>query len=242
MRSNQIVGRHIPHVKQTFNWDCGLACTEMALRALGVRKTECSLPKLREQVPATSIWTVDLAYVLRDFGIRFRYLTKTLGVDPSYQTEAFYRPTLDADSMRVNKLFSQAASKDIAIERRSIKGEELQGIMKPRDHMVMALVDRRFLYRPPSVSGMVESVISRCFSGYVGHYILITGYDEKRRGYFIMDPAKASDTPDVNFVPCDAVDRARRSHGTDEDLVIIPWEQPQPLRRRQDPGFTASAA
>ena len=60
-------------------------------------------------------------------------------------------------------------------------------------------------------------------SGYVGHYILITGYDESRRGYYIKDPAKS---PDADFVPSEAVDRARRSHGTDEDLVIIPWEQP----------------
>ena len=57
-------GLHVPHVRQSFNWDCGLACTEMALRALGVPASQCSLAKLRQRVPSSSIWTVDLAFVL----------------------------------------------------------------------------------------------------------------------------------------------------------------------------------
>jgi len=188
-----ITSRRIPHVRQSYNWDCGLACTEMALRALGVSKTECSLAKLRKRVPTSSVWTVDLAYLLADFGIKFRFLTTTLGVDPTYEAEPFYRQTIDADSQRVNKLFEQAASKNVAIERRSLAPESLQELMRPHDHMVMALIDRRHLDRPSftSMSGIVESCIARCFSGYVGHYILITGYDADQQAYYIMDPAKS---------------------------------------------------
>jgi hypothetical protein len=36
----------------------------MALRALGVPASECSLGHLRQIVPSSSIWTVDLAYAL----------------------------------------------------------------------------------------------------------------------------------------------------------------------------------
>ena len=28
---------HVPHVRQHFNWDCGLACVLMVLRAMGAR-------------------------------------------------------------------------------------------------------------------------------------------------------------------------------------------------------------
>ena len=50
--------RTVPHVRQSFNWDCGFACTEMVLRALGVPASECSLNKLRSVVgpSSTSIW------------------------------------------------------------------------------------------------------------------------------------------------------------------------------------------
>lgn len=57
-------GLRVPHVRQSFNWDCGFACAEMALRALGVPASECTLGHLRKIVPSSSIWTVDLAYAL----------------------------------------------------------------------------------------------------------------------------------------------------------------------------------
>jgi len=233
--------RRIPHVRQSFNWDCGLACTEMALRALGVSKMECSLPKLRKRVPTSSVWTVDLAYLLADYGVRFRYLTTTIGVDDGYDAEPFYKATLDSDRMRVNKLFEQATSNNVVIERGSLSSETLQELMRPHDHMVMALVDRRHLDRPPptSVSGIVESCIARCFSGYVGHYVLITGYDAERQAYHIMDPAKSHEP---NLISCATVDLARRSYGTDEDLIVIPWEQPQRRSKVATRSSSASAA
>ena len=64
--------------------------------------------------------------MLADFGIKFRFLTTTLGVDPTYEAEPFYRPTLDADSQRVNKLFDQAAARGISIERLSMSPDALQ--------------------------------------------------------------------------------------------------------------------
>lgn len=183
--------------------------------------------------------TVDLAHVLADFGLRFRFLTRTVGVDPSYRAEPFYKPTLDADSVRVNQLFERAAERDIVIENRSLKAEELASLVRPQSHMVMALVDRRHLYRQPTdtLSGFVDSVVTHCFSGYVGHYVLLTGYDDVRCGYYVMDPAK---TAQAEFVPASALEAARRSHGTDEDLLVIPWEQPE--RRRVSPRLAAVSA
>ena len=119
---------------QSYNWDCGFACLEMVLRALGVPPHECSLRAMRARVPSSSIWcaaiprrprptapappalvrarhrTVDLVYLLREYGTHFRFLTTTLGVNPDYKHEEFYRPTLDADSLRVSELFSSSCS------------------------------------------------------------------------------------------------------------------------------------
>ena len=52
----RIPPRRVPHVLQSHNWDCGFACLEMALRAMGVAPHECSLRTLRKRVPSTSIW------------------------------------------------------------------------------------------------------------------------------------------------------------------------------------------
>jgi len=48
-RSAMLRRRTIPHVRQSHNWDCGLACLEMTLRALGVPPSLCTLKQLQQK-------------------------------------------------------------------------------------------------------------------------------------------------------------------------------------------------
>lgn len=198
------------------------------------------------------------------FGVRFRYLTTTVGVDPAYKSEPFYKPTLDDDERRVNDLFARAEENSIAIERRSLSAVELNALLTPPAppasapagapvgaspavrpaHVVVALVDRRFLYRPV---GVVETCLNYCFTGtgYVGHYVVLLGYDAQRDTFRLLDPARPAAEPLV--VAASDVHAARRCHGTDEDLLVVPWEQSDVMRsgRRRpavDPAASASAA
>lgn len=216
--------RLVPHVRQSFNWDCGFACTEMVLRALGVPPAECSLRTLRKHVPATSTWTVDLAYVMRAYGVNFRYCTMTVGVDPSYKNKNFYRQTLDEDAVRVTDLFSKAEQHQLVIEHRKVSASELSELLRvPQENMVMTLVDRRYLYKP----GWIGRYFSGA-SGFVGHYVLLVGYDAVRDGYYLYDPAR---TAEPEFASASDLHRARVAHGTDEDLIIVPWEDNHALAR-----------
>ena len=52
-----------------------------------------------------SIWTVDLAYLLRRSGLAVELMTITLGANPEYATEVFYKEHLEEDGSRVEKLF-----------------------------------------------------------------------------------------------------------------------------------------
>jgi len=208
------------------------------------------------------------------FGVRCRFLTTTLGVNPTYREETFYRATLEKDATRVNSLFARARAANVDIEHRSLTASELRslcgGAHTLGGNLIIGLVDRRRLYRaagavsPPfgpalaapvearyeaaSWSGLggvrvgsrlgagLSSMISalgsaasgafgECLSpgGYVGHYVLITSYDDRRRGYYILDPAGAEE---ATFVADDDLNAARHAHGTDEDMLVIPWDQP----------------
>eukprot|EP00325_Prymnesiales_sp_UTEX-LB-985_P005857 CAMPEP_0174699566 /NCGR_PEP_ID=MMETSP1094-20130205/4809_1 /TAXON_ID=156173 /ORGANISM="Chrysochromulina brevifilum, Strain UTEX LB 985" /LENGTH=187 /DNA_ID=CAMNT_0015896927 /DNA_START=119 /DNA_END=683 /DNA_ORIENTATION=- len=163
----------------------------------------------------------------------------TMGVDPSYKDEAFYRATLDTDAERVNELFAKAKNQQIDIEHRSLSQDSLAALMRTQDHMVMVLVDRRYLY-PSSLGGvstLVGGWFSNCMSGYIGHYVLLVGYDALRDGYYLYDPAR---TEEPQFVHARDLHTARQCHGTDEDLIVVPWDNQ--LHNREEDMCTGTMA
>jgi hypothetical protein len=55
-------------------------------------------------------------------------------------------------------------------------------------------------------------------SGYTGHYVLVCGYDGGRGDFVVRDPASSRHTL---YVPAASFEEARKSFGTDEDLLLI---------------------
>lgn len=53
---------------------------------------------------ACSVWTVDLAHLLRKFGLNVKYTTLTFGINPGFFLEAFYEQ-MKEDDYRVQRLF-----------------------------------------------------------------------------------------------------------------------------------------
>lgn len=59
--------------------------------ALGLEGEECSLNTLRARLSSDSVWTIDLAYLLADFGIQCEYYSATCDVnEESYGSSSFY--------------------------------------------------------------------------------------------------------------------------------------------------------
>ena len=175
-----------------------------------------------------SIWTVDLAYILRSCGATFTFLTVMEGVRESYETEAFYRDDLDADRRRVEKLFRGAAAAGINVKVSSLSSEELaESIFAGQAAIV--LTDRRLLRprRPPigtrsgggvASDGSVSFEALQDGSTFTGHYILLCGFDRATRQFDVRDPASAL----AHYtVPVDQLDRARTAFGTDEDMLLV---------------------
>ena len=110
------------HVRQSFSWDCGLACVMMVLQHKGM---SAPLEEMMTIAGTKSVWTVDLAYILSRYSVDFTFYAVTDGVRPEYGDEAFYKVDIDADMVRVNKLFETAASLNISIDKRSVGVDEI---------------------------------------------------------------------------------------------------------------------
>ncbi|XP_024403500.1 guanylyl cyclase 1 [Physcomitrium patens] len=211
----------VPHVRQLCNWDCGLACVLMVLKFLGIQG--CDLKYLSQLCQTTSIWTVDLAHLLRHFKVDVAFLTVTIGANPSFAVETFYQGNMEEDGERVNMLFAKAPQVGIRVQWRSITGEELSLMILSGGFLAIALVDKRKLSHP----WLDELCLADCCglnTGYTGHYVVICGYDMDADEFEIRDPASGSTSERISL---DALDEARKAFGTDEDILLISLNKPE---------------
>ncbi|XP_043540636.1 protein GUCD1-like isoform X2 [Chiloscyllium plagiosum] len=85
MLRGELVQLNVPIIQQSFHWDCGLACSRMVLQYLHpVSDEEFQTACWRLQL-SESVWTIDLAYLMQQFGVMHRFCTQTLGVDKGYR-------------------------------------------------------------------------------------------------------------------------------------------------------------
>ncbi|XP_047264222.1 guanylyl cyclase 1 isoform X3 [Capsicum annuum] len=183
----------VPHINQLHSWDCGLACVLMVLRTLGIKG--CNMQELEELCCTMSIWTVDLAYLLQKFSVNFFYFTVTLGANPSFSVETFYKC-------------------------RSISSEEISLLILSGNFLAIVLVDQYKL----SHSWLDVCASDLCIdtSVYTGHYIVVCGYDTDADEFEIRDPASSRK---YGKVTSKCLEKARKSFGTDEDLLLIRVER-----------------
>ncbi|KAK9391423.1 protein GUCD1 [Crotalus adamanteus] len=109
----------VPALQQLYHWDCGLACSRMALRYLNLLNDEDFQRAVRDLQLTKSIWTIDLAYLMRHFGVKHLFCTQTLGVDKGYKNQSFYRKHFDTEENRVNQLFAQAKACKVLVDKRA---------------------------------------------------------------------------------------------------------------------------
>ncbi|XP_039034020.1 guanylyl cyclase 1-like [Hibiscus syriacus] len=204
----------VPHVNQLLSWDCGLTCVSMALTTVGV--DDCSIENLAELCCTTSIWTVDLAYLLQRFSVRFFYYTVTFGANSNYSDKTYYKEQLPTDLIRVDTQFKKAVEAGINIGCRSISGEELSRWILSGKYIAIALVDQYKLSQ-----SWMEDVIIPGFHGneveYTGHYVVICGYDAETDEFEIRDPASSRKHERVSSK---RLKEEHKSFGIDEDLLI----------------------
>ena len=201
----------LTHVRQSFSWDCGLACVMMVLQHKGM---SAPLEEMMKIAGTKSVWTVDLAYILSRYSVDFTFYTVTDGVRPEYGAEAFYQVDIDADQVRVNKLFETATSLNIRVDKRSVDVKEILECVN-KGGMAITLVDKRLLPTGSTIARLIQQHVA---VGFVGHYVIVCGYNRRTRCVLITDPACGEGrTP----VPIAEYEAARKAFGTDEDLLLV---------------------
>lgn len=212
----------VPLCMQNYSWDCGLACASMVLQYLGKNSNKVYTSDLEDLKCGESIWTIDLAVLMRKYNINHCLCTVTLGVDKGYSKQAFYSRKFSYDEERVSKLFNEAGPNGVHVQQRSVSREEIVSHIET-GNVCIVLVDWNNLEciwcdRLKCHTGVLRCFSTRCCGGYQGHYIVVCGYDKKKKRIFYKNP---SYDEDLCCSRMDKFDAARKSYGTDEDILLV---------------------
>ncbi|GIY59790.1 protein GUCD1 [Caerostris darwini] len=211
------------HVKQHLSWDCGISAVMMILSEKDRLYMKENLEEVsRQEGFDKSTWTIDLAYLLRKFGIRHLYVTVTIGVNPGYSEEDFYQRVLKKDAQRISDRFSTADLNNVKVEKRTVDQDEIL------DHLssgnpVIVLVNANLLYCDTCTchtKKCLMQVLGCCNSSfaYQGHYVVLCGFNKTERKILYRNPSVINK---VCTIPYDSFEIARKSFGTDEDVLFV---------------------
>ncbi|KAM5313167.1 protein GUCD1 isoform 2-T3 [Glossophaga mutica] len=169
----------------------------MVLRYLGQLDDGEFESALQELRLTRSIWTIDLAYLMRHFGVRHRFCTQTLGVDKGYKNQSFYRKHFDTEETRVNQLFAQAKACKVLVEKCTVSMQDIQAHLA-QGHVAIVLVNSGVLHcdlcSSPTKYCCFAPRGHRCFCrtpDYQGHFIVLRGYNRATGSIFYNNPAYA---------------------------------------------------
>ncbi|XP_062814564.1 protein GUCD1 isoform X2 [Anolis carolinensis] len=192
-----IVQLNVPVLQQLYHWDCGLACSRMVLKYLNLLDDAEFQRAVQELGLTKSIWTIDLAYLMRHFGVRHRFCTQTLGVDKGYKNQSFYRKHFDTEENRVNQLFLQAKTFKVLVEKCTVTMGEIEAHLSG-GHTAIVLVNA-VLLACDVCSGPVKfccflPIGQKCFCrrpDYQGHFVVLCGYNKASGSLYYNNPAYA---------------------------------------------------
>ncbi|KAG0358395.1 guanylyl cyclase domain-containing protein 1 [Gamsiella multidivaricata] len=166
----------------------------MVANALGAH---LSLAEVTMHCSVESVWTIDLAYLLRklsndqvgvprlqfskrppqvvpnlspgrDDGWDFTYYTSTIGADTAHSKEKFYRKSFDDDQKRVNALFDNADAANIRVIELTLPLDDFKRFLYCGNYGIITLVNQRLLRCPQCLE---KSAFCSCSTGALGSII-----------------------------------------------------------------------
>jgi len=220
---NKEVFHDLEHYQQLSNWDCGISCVLMVLP----RPSRNFLIKNFNQVVdeeqfEESTWTIDLAYLLNRFGIKFSYCTTTIGIDPGYSKENFYDKVLSKDTERVNQKFNLASHRGITVEKCSVTINQILDNLRKGPIIILTnahqLVCTSCTNSISSTYSAISSCLRICSPAYQGHYVTLVGHNRDKSEVYYRNP---SHKDKVCRMPVGRLEECRTAYGTDEDIIFI---------------------
>lgn len=111
-----------------------------------------------------------------------------------------------------------AAAIDLAAARSNKEGNDVESVRSCQKKSEFEKLVDRFLKRSNESTGGNESDDTDDDDSYRGHFIVLIGFDDERQLVYYRNP---SATLSVSYASYASFETARKSFGTDEDILFI---------------------
>ncbi len=194
----------VPFYKQTTSLNCGPVALKMVLAYFGKDEPIKLLEEKTGIEEGKGVSTIQIAIAAASLGYRTDFYSKHVLFNEENLEYKFYQEHGNVDLERSKRLAKNARELGVNIHERSLSLEELLGFVT-KDSIPIVLLNWNV------VKGKNEK-------DYQGHFVPIVGYD-KQNVYVHNHGLKNTQ----KFMPIqrETFDEARKSEGTDEDIVII---------------------
>lgn len=164
------------------------------------------------------------------------FFTTCLGVNPNHRSESYYQESLHCEEEHVLKAFADAASQSVQLQKLQLTTldmiEMLQEENGEEEVLFLCLVDATKLQcncrHAAAPWGSALWNLLGYTTSYVGHYVVVTGYEKTSQQVLYRNPA----TPQgegpggrgSGWLCAESVatfDLARSSEGTDHDTILV---------------------
>lgn len=193
----------VPFYKQTTDVNCGPTALQMAFSYFG-KNYNINLIEEKVGIREKGISTISLAIASAELGFRTEFFTKHLLFQESHLQKPYYQKFSDMDIDKSKKLAEEAKTRGVKLYEKTISLEELLSKINP-ESIPIVLIDWNTLKERPE-------------KGYQGHFVPVVGFD-KDNVYFHNQGF--SETAPFFKAGRNIFDKARKSDGTDEDIVVI---------------------
>ena len=193
----------IPFYKQDNNLDCGIASLRMVLTYLEKEFTIEEIKNAAGIIEGKGISTIKLAIATSKLGFRTKFISKSLYFNEANLDLDFYKKYGDSFLEESKKLIEDAKNLGIELEEKSIEIKDLISFVGKS--CVVVLLNWNV------IKGIAQK-------GYQGHFVPVTGYTADSILIHNPGPLNPEAFMEIGF---NLFDKARKSQGTDEDILIV---------------------
>jgi len=196
----------IPFFKQTSKLNCGPSALKMVLDYFG---EDVSIGVLEERVgikEGKGTSSIQVAMGAKLSGFNVRVYSKIIGFNDENKELDFYKKYAGED-LESAELIERARKLGVEMEERTIDLDELLNYVS-EDSVMIILLDWNV-------------VKDNKEKGFLGHFVVVTGFDDEN--VFVHDHG-LNDPKENRGIKREVFEAARKSLGTDEDVIVIRGE------------------